>query len=152
MKIVGKQSEERTVSFTIADFNSRCGMFLAVHFVYACWIGLEMQNGARKGSVVAEIFDKHCGLVHCSLQERRDPLENANCDSRCWIFSALACFYECWIGLEKRNGARKGLVVAEIFEKHCGLVHCEEREVTLKLVVPDSRRGMLMALECVYGR
>jgi hypothetical protein len=56
-------------------------------------------------------------LVHCTGE--RDPLENANCDSRGGMFSALASFYSCLIGLETRNGARKGSVVAEIFEKHC---------------------------------
>jgi hypothetical protein len=51
-------------------------------------------------------------LVHCTGE--RDPLENANCDSRGGMFSALASFYSCLIGLETRNGARKGSVVAKI--------------------------------------
>jgi hypothetical protein len=66
-------------------------------------------------------------LCLCTVQEKWDPLENANFDSLGRMFSALACFYACWIGPETRNGARKGSVVAKIFEKHYGLMHCEER-------------------------
>jgi hypothetical protein len=32
-------------------------------------------------------------------------------------------------------------VVAEIFEKHCGLMHSEERQLTLRITVSYSRRG-----------
>jgi hypothetical protein len=57
-------SEEGTVSFKIADSNLCSIMFLAVHSVYACWIGVETRNRARKGSVAGKILEKHCVLVH----------------------------------------------------------------------------------------
>jgi hypothetical protein len=82
----------------------------------------------------------------CTVQERRDPLENANCDSRGGMFSALACFHACWIGPKIRKWAWKGLVVVEIFEKQCGLVHRVERQLTLKNAFSDSRCRTLLGL------
>jgi hypothetical protein len=106
----------------------------------------ESRNGARKKSSAVEIFAKHCS----GAQQRRCGFDSNLLHG---MVLAVKFVYACWIGPQTRNRARKGSVVAEIFEKHSGLtglVHGEERQLTLKIAVPDSHRGILSTPACIY--
>ncbi len=70
-------------------------------------------NTKRVSKGVSGCWENRDLLCSCIVQERRDPTENAKCNSCCWIFSAFVGVDACRIGPETRNWARKGSVIAE---------------------------------------
>jgi hypothetical protein len=90
---------------------------------------LKHETGLEKGLWLLEKRDLLCS---CTVQERRDPFENAKCYSRGRI--AFESVYAWQIGPETHNGARKESAVAKIFEKYCCLdsdSHAKQGKVTL---------------------
>ena len=81
---------------------------------------LNRSENTKQGSKgVSGCWENRDLLCSCTGEERRDPTENAKCNSRGGVFSAFVGVDACRIGPETRNGAQKGSVVAEKIENYC---------------------------------